>query len=122
MRQRVTTVENIVICKVQSIRVFERSPIVKIAAKALMPIFCHAVSGEIWPKAVNYLRQSGTAAAMRSDYRGATLWHRAALDCLKHIRPDQETLALGIDIRFEVYNALLALGDHAPIFEVLTEG
>jgi class 3 adenylate cyclase/tetratricopeptide (TPR) repeat protein len=82
----------------------------------------HAVSGEIWPKAVNYLRQSGTAAAMRSDYRGATLWHRAALDCLKHIRPDQETLALGIDIRFEVYNALLALGDHAPIFEVLTEG
>src|SRR5258708_20162772 len=39
MRERVTTVENIGICKVQSIRVFERRPIVKIAAKALIPIF-----------------------------------------------------------------------------------
>jgi len=39
MRERVTIVENIVICSVQSIRVFERSPIVKIAAKALIPIF-----------------------------------------------------------------------------------
>jgi tetratricopeptide (TPR) repeat protein len=26
-----------------------------------------------------------------------------------------------VDIRFDLYNALLALGDHAPVFEVLTE-
>jgi tetratricopeptide (TPR) repeat protein len=81
----------------------------------------HAVGGEIWAKAVTYLRQAGIAAAMRSAYRDSTSWHRSALDALSHLTPRKETYALGIDIRFELYNSLLALGDHVPIFDVLTE-
>jgi hypothetical protein len=39
MREKVTMVENIAICMAQSIRDFEGSPIVKITAKPLIPIF-----------------------------------------------------------------------------------
>jgi class 3 adenylate cyclase/tetratricopeptide (TPR) repeat protein len=79
----------------------------------------HAVAGENWPKAANYLRQAGTAAAMRSNYGDAAAWHRMALDACSHLGNGRDVLALAIDIRFDLYNALLALGDHAPIFEVL---
>jgi hypothetical protein len=41
----VTIVENIAIASVQSTRIFERRPIVKIAVRALKPIF------RIWPGA-----------------------------------------------------------------------
>jgi class 3 adenylate cyclase/tetratricopeptide (TPR) repeat protein len=79
----------------------------------------HAVAGENWPKAANYLRQAGTAAAMRSNYSGAAAWHRMALEACSHLGDDRDALALAIDIRFDLYNALLAFGDHAPIFETL---
>jgi class 3 adenylate cyclase/tetratricopeptide (TPR) repeat protein len=81
----------------------------------------HAMAGENWPKAANYLRQAGTAAAMRSNYSDAAAWHRMALEACSHLGNEANVLALAIDIRFELYNALLALGDHAPIFEVLNK-
>src|SRR6185437_1553338 len=81
----------------------------------------HALAGENWPKAANYLRQAGTAAAMRSNYSHAAAWHRMALEACSHLGNEANALALAIDIRFELYNALLALGDHAPIFEVLNK-
>ena len=79
----------------------------------------HAVAGENWPKAASYLRQAGTAAAMRSNYGDAAAWHRMALEACSHLGNGRDALALAIDVRFDLYNALLALGDHAPIFEVL---
>jgi class 3 adenylate cyclase/tetratricopeptide (TPR) repeat protein len=81
----------------------------------------HAMAGEIWPRAANYLRQAGTAAAMRSNYGDAAAWHRTALEACRHLVNSKDGLALEIDIRFELYNALLALGDHTPIFGVLNE-
>jgi tetratricopeptide (TPR) repeat protein len=81
----------------------------------------HAVGGGVWAKAVTYLRQAGIAAAMRSAYRDSTTWHRSALDALNHLAPGKESFALGIDIRFELHNSLLVLGDHVPIFDVLIE-
>lgn len=81
----------------------------------------HAIAGENWPKAANYLRHAGTAAAMRSNFGDAAAWHRMALEACSHLGAGKDALALGIDVRFELYNALLALGDHTPIFDVLNE-
>jgi tetratricopeptide (TPR) repeat protein len=81
----------------------------------------HAVAGEMWPSATNYLRQAGRAAAMRSNYNDATAWHRTALDACRHLGASKDVLALEIEIRFKLYNALLAIGDYTPIFEVLRE-
>jgi class 3 adenylate cyclase/tetratricopeptide (TPR) repeat protein len=80
----------------------------------------HAVRGEIWEKAVDYLRKAGIAAATRSAYRDAVRWHRSAIAGLEHLSHNPDRLALEIDLRFELYTALLAQGDHAPIFELLS--
>ena len=81
----------------------------------------HALAGEKWSKATTYLRQAGTAAAVRSNYGDAAAWHRMALEASAHLGNSKDALALAIDVRFDLYNALLALGDHAPIFEVLSK-
>jgi predicted ATPase len=45
----------------------------------------HAVGGEIWRRALIYLRQAGIAAAMRSAYSDAAAWHYSALGALTHL-------------------------------------
>ncbi|HWX86852.1 MAG TPA: AAA family ATPase, partial [Solirubrobacteraceae bacterium] len=80
----------------------------------------HAVRGEVWEKAVSYLRKAGIAAAMRSAYRDAVRWYRSAIAGLEHLSHNRDQLALEIDLRFELYTALLAQGDHTPIFELLS--
>jgi class 3 adenylate cyclase/tetratricopeptide (TPR) repeat protein len=79
----------------------------------------HAVAGENWTKAATYLRQAGGAAAMGSNYGDAVTWYRMALDACSHLGSSKEMLAFAIDVRFDLYNALLAFGDHTPIFEIL---
>lgn len=81
----------------------------------------HALAGENWPKAANYLRQAAMAAALRSNYGDAAALHRMALEACSHLGNSKDAVALAIDIRCDLYNALLAFGDHAPIFEVLHE-
>jgi tetratricopeptide (TPR) repeat protein len=81
----------------------------------------HAMAGENWPKAASYLRQAAMAAAMRSNYGDAAALHRMALEACSHLGNGKEAIALAIDIRCDLYNALLAFGDHVPVFEVLHE-
>ena len=81
----------------------------------------HALAGEVWPSATAYSRQAGTASAMRSNYNDAAAWHRTALEACRHLGAGKDALVMGIEIRFELYGALLALADHKPIFEVLNE-
>src|SRR5262249_14317942 len=42
----------------------------------------HAVRGEVWPKAVSYLRQAGTKAALRSANREAVHFFEQAMNAL----------------------------------------
>lgn len=81
----------------------------------------HAERGENWEKAVTYLRQAGIAAAMRSSFRDAEVWQRSAIKVLENMAESRQKAELGIDLRFDLYTAILTRGDHTPIFQVLEE-
>jgi predicted ATPase len=81
----------------------------------------HAVQGENWEKAVTYQRQAGIAAAMRSSFLEADSWQRAALSALDNVAESREKSELGIDLRFDLWTAIVTRGDHALIFPVLEE-
>jgi class 3 adenylate cyclase/tetratricopeptide (TPR) repeat protein len=81
----------------------------------------HAVSGEVWDKAWMYHQRSGTKAFERSAHREAALHFEQALTALQHLPESRQTRAQGIDLRFDLRNALLALGELVQISEHLRE-
>jgi class 3 adenylate cyclase/tetratricopeptide (TPR) repeat protein len=81
----------------------------------------HAYHGQIWPKALMYLRQAGAKAVDRLANRQAVTLFGRALEALKHLPEDDSTLAHAIDIRFEIRNALQPLGELSQILENLQE-
>jgi class 3 adenylate cyclase/tetratricopeptide (TPR) repeat protein len=81
----------------------------------------HALRGEVWDKALRYCRQAGTKASARSAYREAVLCLEQALVALSHLSESRDTLEQAIDLRFDLRNAFLPLGDHRRIFDRLRE-
>jgi class 3 adenylate cyclase/tetratricopeptide (TPR) repeat protein len=81
----------------------------------------HALQGEVWPKALTYLRQAGAKAADRPANRDAAALFEQALRALKHLPEDRDTLEQAIDIRFEIRNALQPLGELEQIQQHLRE-
>jgi class 3 adenylate cyclase/tetratricopeptide (TPR) repeat protein len=75
----------------------------------------HALHGELWEKAVAYLRQAGLRAMARAAYREAIAHLEQALGALRRLPETRETTELTIDIRIDLRNALLPLGDRARI-------
>jgi tetratricopeptide (TPR) repeat protein len=75
----------------------------------------HALRGEMWDKALTYCRQAGVKATKRSAYRGAVPYLEQALGALRHLPDSRDTIEQAIDLRFDLRNALSALGDHAPV-------
>ena len=72
----------------------------------------HCLRGQIWSKAVTYLRQAGHRALARSAYRESALCFTQALEALPRLAEDRATLELGIDLRCELRSVLLSLGQH----------
>jgi class 3 adenylate cyclase/tetratricopeptide (TPR) repeat protein len=70
----------------------------------------HALRGEVWPKAVTYLRQAGAKAASRAANREAVLLFEQALATLQHLPEGRERTELGIDLRLDLRPPLLQLG------------
>jgi len=81
----------------------------------------HALRGEMWDRALLYCRQVGTRTAERSAYREAVASFEQALGALQHLPESRETLEQAIEIRFDLRNVLLPLGDHGRIFDRLRE-
>jgi class 3 adenylate cyclase/tetratricopeptide (TPR) repeat protein len=81
----------------------------------------HAQRGELWEKAVAYLRQAGLRAMARAAYREATTHLEHALRALRRLPEVRETTELTIDIRLDLGRALLPLGDRARMGEHLHE-
>jgi tetratricopeptide (TPR) repeat protein len=81
----------------------------------------HAVRGEMKDKAFGYCRQAGAKAMERSAHREALACFEQALTALLHLPENRETIASGIDVRFDLRNALLATGEHERIFSYLRE-
>jgi len=81
----------------------------------------HAFRGEVWPKAVTYLRQAGDRAAARSLNREAITRFQEALVALEHLDQVPDATEQAIDIRIELRHCLLPLGGHGKISEHLRE-
>jgi class 3 adenylate cyclase/tetratricopeptide (TPR) repeat protein len=79
----------------------------------------HAVLGEAWERALKYLRAAGQSAFANFAEADAVAYFERALDVLQHLPPKKETLEAGIDIRCDLRNALVPLGGHRRILEVL---
>jgi tetratricopeptide (TPR) repeat protein len=71
----------------------------------------HALRGEVWGKAVTYLRQAGDRAMMRSAFREAMACWEQALTALPHLDEQQDTRVQAIDLCLALENALLMLGN-----------
>jgi hypothetical protein len=56
---------------------------------------------------------------MRAAYREAAMYHEQALVALRHLPETRETMEQRIDLHFDLRTALLALGELAPVPEVL---
>jgi tetratricopeptide (TPR) repeat protein len=81
----------------------------------------HAFRGEVWEKAVGYLRHAGTRAATRSANREAVAFQEQALVALQHLPENHDTLAQAIDLRFDLRQSLYLLGEFGRLFDYLRE-
>jgi len=79
----------------------------------------HAFRGELWAKAHRYYRQAGAQAMSHSANREAVACFDQALGALQHLPESHHTLEQAIDLRFELRNALLALGEYGRILDEL---
>ena len=73
----------------------------------------HALRGEIWDKAVTYLRQAGEKAAARSAYREAAAAFEQALAALGHLPESRGTIEQSIDLRPSYASASAAHGSRS---------
>jgi tetratricopeptide (TPR) repeat protein len=81
----------------------------------------HALRGELWDRAVTYLRQGGSKAFARSANRDAVVYLERALTALSHVPETRESLEQAVDVRLALRNSLWPLGRHEPGFEHLRE-
>jgi tetratricopeptide (TPR) repeat protein len=81
----------------------------------------HALRGEVWGKAVSYLRQSGSKATDRSAHREAVSYLEQALEALKHLPESRDTFEHAIDIRIQLRSSLQPLGEQARLFGYLSQ-
>ncbi|MBI3028432.1 MAG: AAA family ATPase, partial [Candidatus Rokubacteria bacterium] len=79
----------------------------------------HAFGGEVWHKAVPYVRQAGAKAAARSAHREAVACLEQALVALQHLPESREKLGQAIDIRIDLRNSLWPLGEYRRMFDYL---
>jgi len=71
----------------------------------------HAMRGEVWAKAVDYLRQAAARAATRSAHREAVAHLEQALVALGHLPEDRAWREQAVDIRLDLRLSMLPLGE-----------
>jgi DNA-binding SARP family transcriptional activator len=81
----------------------------------------HYREAEVWPKALTYLRRAGAQAADRSAHRKAVAWFEQALEALANLPESRDSIEQAIDLRFDLRNALLQLGDLSRLLMRLRE-
>jgi class 3 adenylate cyclase/tetratricopeptide (TPR) repeat protein len=81
----------------------------------------HAFLGEVWERAVGYCRQAGGRTLARMASWESVSFFERALAALAHLPADAVTRATGVDLRCDLHNALVPLGQHARSVAVLRE-
>jgi tetratricopeptide (TPR) repeat protein len=76
----------------------------------------HAFVGELWEAAARYLRHAAARASARSASRDAVSHLERALVALHRLPEGPGVAADDIDVRLELRNALLPLGDNRAMF------
>jgi class 3 adenylate cyclase/tetratricopeptide (TPR) repeat protein len=78
----------------------------------------HAVRGEVWPKAVDYLRQVGAAAFARGSVEESLRRYEQALALLGRLEPTPENVTRGIDVRLDLHAPLVVVGQLPRLIEL----
>src|SRR5580765_5419150 len=81
----------------------------------------HALRGELWEKAVDYLRQAGTKAAARSALHDARVCFVQAVDALELLPESRTNLEQAFEIRLELRPVLIQLGEYRQALARLRE-
>jgi tetratricopeptide (TPR) repeat protein len=81
----------------------------------------HALRGELWEKAVAYLREAGLRALARGANREAVPYLEQALATLRHLPETRRRSELAIDIHIDARNALYPLGNWARMLDHLQQ-
>jgi len=81
----------------------------------------HAFRGEVWEKAVTYLRQAGAKALAYSAYREAVTCFEQALTALHPLPDTRQNIERGIDLRLDLRQSLFPLGELARVLGYLRE-
>ena len=70
----------------------------------------HALGGEVWEKAIDYLREAGALAYRRGALRKAQRRYEQALELLPRLPATPENKRRGIDVRLDLHAPLFGLG------------
>jgi class 3 adenylate cyclase/tetratricopeptide (TPR) repeat protein len=79
----------------------------------------HALRGAAWEKACRYFTQAGMTAIARSAYREAVVCFEQAMEALQHLPEHRGTREQAVDLRLNLRNALLPLGENARSLDIL---
>lgn len=75
----------------------------------------HAFCGEVWDKALTYLRQAGAKAVERSAHSEAVAWFAQALTALDHLPTTPQHTEAAVDLHLLRANSLVPIADFGPI-------
>jgi predicted ATPase/class 3 adenylate cyclase len=81
----------------------------------------HALRGEVWDKALAYVRQAGQKAVGRSALPQAAEYFEQALAALAHLPDSRPAREQAVDLRLELRSALYPQGEFGRIVERLRE-
>jgi class 3 adenylate cyclase/tetratricopeptide (TPR) repeat protein len=81
----------------------------------------HACRGEVWDKALTYLRQVAAKAQRRAAYQQALVCLEEAVQVLRHLPETPETREQEVDVRLELRGSLYPLGEFEKMLTYLSE-
>jgi tetratricopeptide (TPR) repeat protein len=81
----------------------------------------HAFRGEVWHKAVTYLRQAGAKVLAHSAYREAASRFEQALTALHQLPETRETIERAVDLRLDLRQSLFPLNELTTVWRYLEE-
>jgi DNA-binding SARP family transcriptional activator len=88
-------------------------------ARYFTPLGMHYKRGEVWDKAVFYLRQAGSQAMVRSAYHEARASIQEAHEIIKGLAESHERREQAIDTLIDLSHCLIPLSDHGRALETL---
>src|SRR5262249_52744810 len=81
----------------------------------------HALQGGLWDQALILFRKAGAKAAGRCAYREAAACFQQGLEALEHLPEGPARSEQAVDLRFDLHNALIPLGDVGKMLTALEE-